>query len=117
MLASCCAPELGAQFAACAGFSSRPLTIVDAPESANVLLVAGPLFPETALLLAEILLKMAAPRRVVAVGPCACRKGVFHDHPEVLPLDQLVPVDVFIPGCPPAPETVLEGLLALASPQ
>ena len=117
MLSSCCAPELGAQFAAYAGFSSRPLAIGDAPESANVLLVAGPVFPETATLIAEVLLKMPTPRRVVAVGPCACRKGVFHDHPEVRPLDQLVPVDVFIPGCPPAPETVLEGLLALTGPK
>jgi formate hydrogenlyase subunit 7 len=86
--------------------------VAPSPRHADGLLVTGPV----TLAMREPLIRtyeaMPDPRLVIAVGTCACSGGIFRDSPLVVgPLDRWLPVDVFIPGCPPSPLTLLHGLL------
>lgn len=86
----------------------------DAPEGCDVLLVDGPLTRASRAELPRLVARMEEPRWVVAVGSCAVGGGAFRGGYAVLGgIDQEVRVDVYVPGCPPAPEAVLLGLVKL----
>ena len=87
------------------------IQIADAPEEASVLLVTGGTNRKSALALADLHARMQQPRRVVAIGSCATSMGVFKGgYPMAGPVDEVVPVDVYIGGCPPRPQTLLRAL-------
>ena len=87
----------------------------DAPEGCDVLLVDGPLTRATRAELPRLVARMCEPRWVIAVGSCAVSGGAFRGGHAVLGgVDQEVPVDVYVPGCPPSPEAVLLGLVKLS---
>jgi NADH-quinone oxidoreductase subunit B len=56
---------------------------------------------------------MGEPKYVVSVGACPTGKGPFHDSYAVVAVDECVPVDVYIPGCPPRPEAIIQGMMML----
>jgi NADH-quinone oxidoreductase subunit B len=86
----------------------------DDPTGCDVLLLDGPLTRRNRLELPDLLSRMAEPRWTIAVGSCAIGGGPFGGGYAVLGgVDQQVPVDVYIPGCPPSPEAVLLGLVKL----
>ena len=63
--------------------------------------------------LVRIYEQMCAPKWVVAFGVCTCTGGFYDNYAVIRGIDHIVPVDVYIPGCPPRPETVLQGLMML----
>ena len=81
---------------------------------ADVLLVTGAVNRQCIPRIKRIYEQMPQPRLVVAIGECALSRGVFiHSYNCPLPLDHVIPVDVYIPGCPPRPEAIIAGLVKL----
>jgi Ni,Fe-hydrogenase III small subunit len=88
--------------------------VVASPRHADGLLVTGPVTENMRLALRKTYDAVAPPKIVVAVGGCAIAGGPYVDHPEVHNgADAVVPVDLYVPGCPPHPLTILDGLLRL----
>jgi Ni,Fe-hydrogenase III small subunit len=86
--------------------------VATSPRHADGLLVTGPVTQAMREPLLRTYNAMPDPRLVIAVGACACSGGIFAGSPLIAgPLDRVLPVDVFIPGCPPSPLTLLHGLL------
>jgi len=84
------------------------------PRHADLLLVAGTLTNKMAPLMVRLYEQMPAPKWVVALGNCACSGGPFFDSYNVVKgVDKLIPVDIYVPGCPPRPEALFDALLKL----
>jgi Ni,Fe-hydrogenase III small subunit/NAD-dependent dihydropyrimidine dehydrogenase PreA subunit len=87
---------------------------VASPRHADGLLITGPVSRNMSLALEKTYAAVPAPKLVIAVGACAISGGPYVDHPEVLNgADHVLPVDLYIPGCPPHPLTILDGILRL----
>jgi Ni,Fe-hydrogenase III small subunit/NAD-dependent dihydropyrimidine dehydrogenase PreA subunit len=90
------------------------IQFVASPRHADGLLITGPVTNNMVLALKKTYAAVPAPKLVIAVGACAVSGGIYRDHPEVKNgADQMLPVDLYVPGCPPHPMTILDGLLRL----
>jgi Ni,Fe-hydrogenase III small subunit/NAD-dependent dihydropyrimidine dehydrogenase PreA subunit len=90
------------------------IQFVASPRHADGLLITGPVTKNMELALQKTYAAVAAPKIVIAVGACAIAGGPFVGHPQILNgAAAVVPVDLYIPGCPPHPLTILDGLLRL----
>ncbi len=90
------------------------IQFVASPRHADGLLITGPVTQNMRLALQKTYDAVPSPKIVIAVGACAISGGPFVDHPEVHNgADAVVPVDLYVPGCPPHPVTILDGLLRL----
>ena len=83
------------------------------PRQADLLWVVGTITHKQAPVLKRVYEQMAEPKWVVAFGACAASGGFYDNYATVAGVDKLVPVDMYIPGCPPRPETVLDALIKL----
>ena len=83
------------------------------PRQADMLMVVGTITHKSAPVLRRVWEQMADPKYVVAVGACAVSGGFYHNYATVQGCDSIIPVDVYIPGCPPRPEMILDGIMAL----
>lgn len=83
------------------------------PRQADVLIVAGRLCKKMAPAVLRLYNQMSEPKWVIAMGACASTGGLFQTYSVVHGVDRVLPVDIYIPGCPPRPETLMYGILEL----
>lgn len=81
------------------------------PRQADCILVCGTISKKLGPILKEVYTQMAEPKWVIAVGACACSGGIFDSYSVLQGIDKVIPVDVYVPGCPPRPEQILEGFM------
>ncbi len=87
------------------------IRLVGTPRHADVLLVTGPVIRQMASRVRRIYEQTPDPKAVLVIGHCGSEGGVFHESYNLAgPIDQIIPVDVYIPGCPPRPEAIIEGV-------
>ena len=83
------------------------------PRQADLLMVIGTVTCRQAPILKRVYEQMTEPKWVMAFGACASTGGFYDNYTTVAGIDRIVPVDVYVPGCPPRPENVLDALMAL----
>jgi len=88
------------------------ITLIGSPRHADVLLVTGVVTLQTLPRVLRVYEQVARPCLVVAIGTCASSTGIFDGSYHVVgPLDKIIPVDVYVPGCPPKPEAIIDGVV------
>ena len=83
------------------------------PRQADMLLVAGTINYKLAPVLRQIYDQICEPKYVISMGACACSGGFYDNYAVMQGIDQIIPVDVFIPGCPPRPEAILDAIMKM----
>ena len=83
------------------------------PRQADLLMVVGTISHRNAPILKKVYDQMAEPKWVMAFGACTCSGGPYNNYAVVQGIDTIIPVDIYVPGCPPRPEAVLDGIIKL----
>ena len=111
---ACCAIEMMATGAAHYDLARYGMEVFRAsPRQADLMIVAGRVSQKMAPVLRQIYDQMMEPKWVISMGVCASSGGMFNNYAIVQGVDQVVPVDVYAPGCPPGPETLMHAILTL----
>ena len=111
---ACCAIEMMSLGAADFDISRFGMEVFRAsPRQADLMIVAGRVSQKMAPVLRQVYDQMMEPKWVISMGVCASTGGMFNNYAIVQGVDQIVPVDVYAPGCPPGPETLLHAILTL----
>lgn len=111
---SCCGIEFMATMAShydLARFGAERLSF--SPRQSDVLMVMGTIAKKMGPVLRQVYEQMAEPKWVMAVGACASSGGIFDSYSVLQGIDEVIPVDVYVPGCPPRPEQILDGFMRI----
>jgi NADH-quinone oxidoreductase subunit B len=111
---ACCAIEMMASGTAHYDLARYGMEVFRAsPRQADLMIVAGRVSQKMAPVLRQVYDQMMEPKWVISMGVCASSGGMFNNYAIVQGVDQIVPVDVYAPGCPPGPETLMHAIFTL----
>lgn len=111
---ACCAIEMMAAGASRYDLDRFGLIFRASPRQADLMIVAGTVNEKMGPVVERLYHQMSDPKWVIAMGACACNGGPYHQGYNVLDgVDKIIPVDVYVPGCPPRPEALIYGILQL----
>jgi NADH-quinone oxidoreductase subunit B len=111
---ACCAIEMMATGAAHYDLARFGMEVFRAsPRQADLMIVAGRVSQKMAPVLRQVYDQMPDPKWVISMGACASSGGMFNNYALVQGVDQVVPVDIYVPGCPPGPQSLMHGILTL----
>jgi len=111
---SCCGIEFMATMGSnydLARFGSERMSF--SPRQADLLMVMGTIAKKMGPVLRQVYEQMAEPRWVISVGACASSGGIFDTYSVLQGIDRIIPVDVYVPGCPPRPEQIIDGVMKI----
>jgi NADH-quinone oxidoreductase subunit B len=110
---ACCAIEMMATGASHHDLDRMGIIFRGSPRQSDAMIIAGTVTKKMAPVVRTVYDQMPEPRYVIAMGSCACSGGIFDTYSTVQGVDTFLPVDVYVPGCPPKPEALLEGIIKL----
>jgi NADH-quinone oxidoreductase subunit B len=111
---ACCAIEMMGTGAAHNDLARFGMEVFRAsPRQADLMIVAGRVSQKMAPVLRQVYDQMAEPKWVISMGACASSGGMFNNYALIQGVDQVVPVDMYVPGCPPGPQSLMHGILSL----
>lgn len=111
---ACCAIEMMSTFASHFDLARYGMEVMrPSPRQADLMIVAGRVSMKMAPVVKTLYEQMPNPKWVISMGACASCGGVFNNYAILQGVDRVIPVDIYVPGCPPRPEQLLDGILKL----